>query len=1486
MEEEDINSNSSPGPVQKKTFRSITSQPKQRPFREYTQASNNRSFYNTGYGKSKYDKGFNFDASFDENDPLGSINEHRANEQSGIAQLGLGAVRATSKALTEVAKLPGVIGGILASPFVEDGEGMDMAFNNAWIRTFDNLNKDINTELLPVYTAKAVKEGNLWDNISSTSFWATDGADGVGFIAAMFVPGAIFEYAGLGGKLINGLSKSAKYAGMVEKTEAGVSALKYMGITGKNIDSGLAVMGNTIFEAGAEAKGVGDSLDGKKDEFIQKESLKILADLDNQRRNGQITIEQYNELSKNASLKAEEIFKEQRALAMRDTFVSNVGVLLGPNAIMHKAIWGKAGKTFVKETEESLLKRTGNSLNRVGKAFASEGFFEEGSQTTIEKMFVDKALNKELGKNNDFSIGEFTKEYVNTLSTTDGQKAIFLGGVLGGPMMSYQGRKSDVENRKQANTVLDGIQSQITHFNDTFDTEIYKKDGNGNFLFKENSTERILDNKKVVEVARALNFTEQQSNLFDLAVQTGNTQVVEQLKQQAIFNMILPSIHNGEMGIQALEQKLNEDSKFNEIVEKDKTADEKDKSKTFIKETLETAKYLQKENQKFQDFSKDIIELKSNKATPEQKQEFLNKLNASYLNVKHELRQNEKSLKELEDKKTKLLEELNINPNLNSDNILDNGRLLQDYKNKSPLLVKTLEDINEKTSSIEKAKKDISDIWQSKLIDEYFNEYVEEDIKLEELTSEENVQKHEDVVSQIKSIKSKEDLLKYVKKLPQEFKENIHIQEVLDDHLKLLNEQKRIQEEIKRVENFEKDKQKFENDSFIGTETKPETKESIGDQILKNGLKTLQTSDIAEVNSDDNIFDENPNKVIELDERTNPLNVSKNQGASRIISTNQETGEPLFDKLKEFVKYEKESRNKTNDKVTFSLGDVNSKDLSFTANAIFERLKKNENLTKDEIKYLEDYLPIKVTLSNGTKSASSFIDSMTSKSNKIVEVETLPLRKAIVSALIENKGDFNGIEGKVNKQFTGELKLGEQNSNILDLDVFKDMSEDDKIKYFKKNTVYVSNKGEVKYTSNDVTDETKSLSANNKGEVFLKIPMINGEMFYLKLNINRLTQEKAESVLDLIILRSNVLNKQQEFTSEELESYINNNLPNLKTEFEFIKRNNDSIDITLERLVNFVVYSQNTNAKTKLILGKDGTLALGELLHKVNVQIPEWSGQLESYTYTTDTLNNLNDNQKQAIVEYLKYKRHNVLITKDNTATFNNDDYIKYLLGLNSDYSVLTTNAIVNEPTFQGYSNIYLNQSVNNTKAKKEVKSESIEEINYENPEDLLASLQGQFGDDVVQTIIPITPPEVIPQQDIEHELIGKEITAKEPTTKELIKGKVISVNINKIKKGQFRLILDNNEIVAWNESNPSNFTWVKKNNSKPTQILKSDNLQDIFKTSDAKTKARIVMVTAKQLGMTDKVNPKDMENSFNELYKELKDNETSQKEIKKICGF
>ena len=40
-------------------------------------------------------------------------------------------------------------------------DGIEAMTNNGWIRSINELNEKINTEFLPVYTTKAVKEGKL-----------------------------------------------------------------------------------------------------------------------------------------------------------------------------------------------------------------------------------------------------------------------------------------------------------------------------------------------------------------------------------------------------------------------------------------------------------------------------------------------------------------------------------------------------------------------------------------------------------------------------------------------------------------------------------------------------------------------------------------------------------------------------------------------------------------------------------------------------------------------------------------------------------------------------------------------------------------------------------------------------------------------------------------------------------------------------------------------------------------------------------------------------------------------------------------------------------------------------------------------------------------------------------------------------------------------------------------------------------------------------
>lgn len=1629
----------------------------------------------TGYGKSKYDKNINWFADIDERDVQGSINERRAEAQSGLTQAAAIIPRATTKALAEIAKIPGVVGGIISAPFAREGEGMDTAFNNAWIKTVDGIQEKINEDLMPIYTAKAVKEGNLWDNITSTSFWATDGADGIGFIVGMMAPGAAFEYLGLGSKLVKGLSNSqrlAKWSQMVGKAEEGTKLLKAIGASGKNIDSSLAIMGNTFLEAGAESKGVGDSLDQKKPEFIKQHTSQKMLELDQARALGTISEEDYTNAQKQINAEAEEVFKEQRALAMRNTFVANVAILLGPNAMMHKAIWGKAAQKFEKTTGG--IKEFGK---KAGKRFlqtaGSEGFWEEGSQTTVENMYVKKAMNAELGKENQSGkfIGDFTQEYANTLASTEGEKAIFLGAVLGSPISIVQGHKQDVANRKRTNAILDNIDSEITNFNDTFDNDIYKKDAAGDFIYKKDAegnitNERVLDNKKVAKIAKSLNFTEQQSALFDLAVRTGNKDVVKKIKEQAIFNLILPAVHNGEAGLDALEQRISQDAKFDEVVNRDLTAEEKDNSKTFIKETLESARWLQAQKERFTDFSNDVIQLKDDRAEGRFKEDFLERLSASYLNSKYALRTAENDLKRLEKKRSDAFDEAGADQSYGLDPEFPTAKMkpglvtnedLEERATKTKSFLETNElvkqidkEYQEKKAEIANLKKDISDIWKgSEEVNKAYQKFIDKEIGEERRTSPEAIAEAQELIDNIENAESREELDQLL--LPPHIKEKTNkeykkefvdaavndarkrmkeddstnnlksifdklsslevsskkinkiideiesilekraeaqevfkgeleelfdrqagvsreYQKTMDDHQKKLDdliakqkfleqelakenksprgryakiikeliadtqrELDKTNEEIKKQErilerykegqkSFEKElnyifnrynqvnKTEFESIQDIinyldenakrfkghrqdlekllvnkfGTERRiEEVNENINhlenykdileelleqyasmsgkikpgtnmedykflrDELIKtskllfNAKQELKEAEdklsrlsksiidksaLEELNKESEFWniiqrfkgtrvsylarnpviaekiaekeqqfeekeiieeeaekeihqnveddakvnqpEEVPDPVVpevltddqgefeaesipenEEEEHEDPVKNSDNmdesvseqleqsQDGAKVISTNMKTGEALHDNLKPFIEYERTPRDKSNDKVTFGLGDI-----AYYQTPVEEAYKRalDGKATAKDIALLEEQLPIKVLIEypdkGKTKKVYSFIEAKTSAiikdkdSLEMFETQTMPLRKNIVQALIANKG-FDGISSNIVMQYPGLLKVDTKGqttyedrdgiqrvtnvpkNNIFDLQVFDGMTKEQKIKYFQENTGFINWEGRMMSTINDLKEIGPMMGEWSRGEVFLRIPQNNGTPFWIKLNVNKVSEEKAEAVYEMVAALSDVaqtIGKKTSFAAMTIDQFFTNLEASdpvkskriqktLSKEIALVKKFNkgDKRNESLSRFLNLIIHHRSENPRTGFKLNKDGSLNLGSLANIL----------MEDYDFThklTITKNELQTPEaKDVVTRFVQYKRHNILITRDGPGqfVFRNPAYVEYLMS-----ELLSTNAVVNQPTFQGYSNIYLNQQVTNNKKAGQVK--------------------------------------------------------------------------------------------------------------------------------------------------------------------------------------
>lgn len=1211
---------------------------------------------NTGFGDSKYDKEINWGSDVDMSDIQGSLNENRAEQQSGWAIAGAGLARVGTKALTEVAKIPGYVGGIAMAGFADEGQGWDTAMNNKWIQTLSKWNEDVNTELLPVYAKKAVTEGDFMKQISSGSFWATEGADGVGFILSMFAPGMALKSLGIGHKLLGTTAKGLAYANAEKGLAGSVRLLESAGITAKNIDLGVMTLANTGIESMAEG---GAAMDSFQKDLDRRKALQP-GEL------GYIDENQYQDLML------------QKGKLGRDVFLSNLAILLVPNAIQTNMIWGKGvGSKLVKDTP-SLMGKIGNrGMNLLG-ATASEGFLEEGTQSTVETMFTDKAKKGELGDSflKDFNTSELVSSYIEMLNTTDGQKAIFLGGVLGGGMSMYQGAKSDIATRKQTADVLDLAERKVGAFNTINNTDVYKRDKDGNIEFHPNNTP-IYDPVKVVNFAKSLEMTESQGKEFEAAVAESNEKGVQQLKNIAISQLINPFINSGELGLQALEQHLNDTLSTEEL------KDNKD-AESLKADIIERATYMQDQLNSYREFSKTLISLNNENATPEETQAFLDKIGSVYINLKGIEHAERKELKKLKSEKAKLLKDLGRDQMILTDEVIDENAVEDMYKFKS-IQDPRIKLIDDQIFASENELKDIDKIvndlvWDNNKLNESFNNTIAEDTKLNE-EADIKAKEIDALIEKVNDLAITEesqlnDLIKKNSELAKDPIVNKRIQE-------------KRQEIINRKKAEEAARKQAEHDAAVaaqaqqptaGTATNTVNNENSG---LSPETESIQSNETEEAGEFGEFIVADPTEFELIPDNT------ETQPGARLISTNQKTGEPLYDNLKEFVEYEQVPRDKTEDKVTFDVGDLTDRQL-----ILVKKLELGEMLSPEEVKELEDFLPIKVTLSNDSNSASSFMDSMSHPESKRVEVETLPLRKAIVKALIDNKGDFKGIEGKVEKQFPGRLKISENNKNdVFDLDVFKGMNESEKIAYFKDNTGYTNTKGDfISAKTGEIIEGpqfVKSDPSKHKGELFLNIPMNNGKPFWLKLNTNNISEEKANSLYDLMLVKFELTD---EASLSDLEQYlIDTNrtelLFSIQDEINLIKSNEPlRAGMSVNKLIDLLIHNGNKNDKTKFNIDFDGSkVEVGTLFGKLN----------KTEGVRSITKKEFNDNPKlyrEGFVNFFKYKRHNVLFNHSSTANFQNSNYIKYLLNPNNP--IISTNAVVNEGTFGGYSNIYLNTGI------------------------------------------------------------------------------------------------------------------------------------------------------------------------------------------------
>lgn len=481
-----------------------------------------------------------------------SLNDVMYNNQSGGEVLMHGVGRTVNKAVSEVLKLPGVFGGLIAAPFAEDGKGWETAFNNSYLKTINEASEGINNDFLPVYESDAIKYGDIFTKLSSGTFWATQGADGLGFVLSMLAPGALLKGLNVGKNII-GATGAVGSLGKSTSTYKVLKGIADLGITADRVDNVAITLANTIFEAGSESGNAMENFEHEKPQYVDNYINNGLESLNKQYAQGLINDKEFNIRSQLLQEQAEASFQEQKGLLGRDIFLHNTAILLGPNALQTKLLFG-GGAKFLKEASKP--KSYQSLLKGFGTGVFSEGLFEEGLQSTVEPMLASSAKKGQLGNNplNNFNLGELASNYADMISSTDGQSAVILGAVLGGPMNAYGQFRQDQNNYKVTNAILGAYGNHVNNsFNGMID--LYKRDDQGNIKLDRNN-KPIIDTAKSANAIKGNMTSEYLNRLHDEAIKNDNTSLHDYLKNITANDLAMSFVNQGETGKDALNEYL------------------------------------------------------------------------------------------------------------------------------------------------------------------------------------------------------------------------------------------------------------------------------------------------------------------------------------------------------------------------------------------------------------------------------------------------------------------------------------------------------------------------------------------------------------------------------------------------------------------------------------------------------------------------------------------------------------------------------------------------------------------------------------------------------------------------------------------------------------------------------------------------------------------------------------------------------------------
>lgn len=455
-----------------------------------------------------------------------------ANDEDFWSLTAKGLKNLAGTVVTEIGKTPGyVVGGLgaVGNELFSDGkDSMKMMVDNSWVNAFESLDQSIK-DFMPVHVKQEVLDGNVWDKLTSYGWWAETGSEGIGFLLAMYGPGALLKAGKVGQRIMGGIEKLS---------EAGVDVANWMNLpmdtlkpykmslnTARKFEGYAGAVSNAVIESAAEAANTFDNIKtNKKQEYL----------------NQGLPEDQ-----------AEQLANQDAGKGAAAVFKTNMIILPVSNALEEKWLWKSVGLSGQDEAAEGLInqfmkngvldveglkqatkktfkEQAGTYSKNFLKNFAKEGAFEEGLQTVTQQQ-VEKGNIKDNALEQFWnSITSYADDFENNKEL---HESIALGGLLGGGASIFtsineaRNNEEAIYGSKQGK--FDGILNKIGLRQERKDqrglSNLLKENWINNFKsYEDLLTDGKLDQEKLVKLPQEQQSLANLHFLYDASVQTGD----------------------------------------------------------------------------------------------------------------------------------------------------------------------------------------------------------------------------------------------------------------------------------------------------------------------------------------------------------------------------------------------------------------------------------------------------------------------------------------------------------------------------------------------------------------------------------------------------------------------------------------------------------------------------------------------------------------------------------------------------------------------------------------------------------------------------------------------------------------------------------------------------------------------------------------------------------------------------------------------------